>query len=199
MTLNVCRLIFRIGETDKIYPKKNYVVSLKGIEMRQVHSQWKMSRIGGFRRENLRHKCVLSLPVKIIILKSHTFFFFFFRFLCAQTGQQFGRDPATTYFQFSLKIAIFTWLILIVKNFKKREQFNIRENRRRFDIKSFWDLLLISLFDVPALIFIDIPWVYRWSTATRSATRYHRFERNVSTSVLIMKYYFNDTDFNHWV
>ena len=49
-------------------------MSLKGIEMRKVHSQWKMSRIGDFKRENLRHKYVLSLLVKTIIQKSHTIF-----------------------------------------------------------------------------------------------------------------------------
>ena len=70
MTLNLCRLIIGIGETDKIYPKKDNFVSLKGIEMRKVHSQWKMSRIGGFKRENLRHKYVLSSLVKTIFFDS---------------------------------------------------------------------------------------------------------------------------------
>ena len=121
MTLNLCRLTNGIAETDKIYPKKDNFVSLKGIEMTKVHSQWKMSRIGDFRRENLRHKYVLSLSVRTIIPKNSTrFFFFFFRFLCVKTGQQFGRDPVTTYFHFFLIIRIFTWLLLSLNKLTKR-------------------------------------------------------------------------------
>ena len=136
MTLNLCRLTFGIGETDKIYPKKDNFVSLKGIEMRKVHSQWKMSRIGSSRRENLRHKFAFTLPVKIIILKSHTIFF---RFLCFKTGRQFGRDPATTYFHFFLKNWYFCLIICVSEELEKSENNLISE---RMDV-----VLTSSLFE----------------------------------------------------
>ena len=164
--------------------------------MRKVHSQWKMSRIGGFRRKNLRHKYVLSLLVKTIILKSHTIFFSIPLFQIWTTIRTWSSINI-----FSLLLNNFRFYLMIFVSEeleKKRQQFNFREKGRRFDIRSVWELQLISLFYVPALIFIDITWVRWWSTEARSATWYHWSERDVSTSVLIMKYCFNDTDFNDW-